>query len=78
MTKEEVEKFVDDMMQQTSKRIMVDPPSGWHYGFPKPYYKSSIGDSEELNAWLVSEGYPEEEIKRYGPRFPVRYWMEID
>lgn len=66
-----IENFVDD-------RLMVDPPSGWRYGFPKPYFKNAIKDNDELKAWLVSEGYPQREIDNFGKRFPVRFWMQRD
>jgi hypothetical protein len=37
---------------------LIDPPSGWMYGFPleapeKPLYGT------ELEDWLISKGYPE-------------------
>jgi len=36
---------------------MVDPPSGWAYGFPK------LWDGEEpLDIWLFKHGYPNEDI----------------
>lgn len=37
-------------------RIVVDPPSGWKYGFPKLY--DPLPD-ESLEAWLVRNGYPQ-------------------
>lgn len=54
---------------------MIDPPSGWKYGFPKPMPKQ-FETWEESRAWLISEGYPESMIERYGERFPCRYWNE--
>lgn len=45
---------------------IVDPPSGWMYGFPKPYTCEHSGDPEkyeqERNDWFIAEGYPEELI----------------
>ena len=76
MTREEVEKFVDDMIADDGKKLIVDPPSGWQYGFPKPYFKDRIEDSAELNAWLVSEGYPQAEIDVFKNGLPVRFWYE--
>ena len=79
MTREEVESFVDDMIKNfVDDRLMVDPPSGWRYGFPKPYFKNAITDSNELNTWLVSEGYPQQEIDRFDNHFPVRLWIQRD
>lgn len=49
---------------------MCDPPSGWRYGFPKP-----IPDEvTEVIPWLLSEGYPQEEIDKLGKHFCCRYW----
>jgi hypothetical protein len=40
-------------------RIIIDPPSGWKYGFPKPYDKEENETSEE---WFIRNGYPKELI----------------
>jgi len=41
----------------------VDPPSGWRYGFPKPLPPEANGfETFDFRAWLVHEGYPEEEV----------------
>jgi len=50
-----------------SKRVgmMVDPPSGWRYGFPKVYLKDRDGD---LGEFLAVNGYPRSEID-----FALRY-----
>ena len=57
----------------TRKVLMVDPPSGYRYGFPKPYDKEKHPD---FNLWLVSEGYPQKEIDSLGEQFCCRYWYE--
>lgn len=49
---------------------MIDPPSGWKYGFPKPI----PNDVENVLEWLIREGYPEKEIKACGDHFYCRYW----
>lgn len=51
---------------------MIDPPSGWKYGFPKPI------PSEEKNVlkWLVENGYPQKEIDSCGRHFYCRYWIQ--
>lgn len=36
--------------------ILIDPPSGWQYGFPKPFTKKP---DESLKDWLIANGYPE-------------------
>ena len=53
---------------------MIDPPSGWLYGFPK-----EIPDEKDLdiNTWLVENGYPQAEIAKFaGAPFPCRMWLE--
>jgi hypothetical protein len=38
--------------------ILIDPPSGWKYGFPKPYryhHETTTG----LERWLLKNGYPQ-------------------
>lgn len=37
-----------------------DPPSGWRYGFPKPY--KPLTPDEPLHVTLLRDGYPEEDI----------------
>jgi hypothetical protein len=55
-------------------RRMIDPPSGWKYGFPKQI-PEGIGN---VPAWLVSEGYPQVEIDSCGAYFYCRHWEEED
>jgi microsomal dipeptidase-like Zn-dependent dipeptidase len=52
---------------------MIDPPSGWRYGFPK-----ALPDPEPVNLteWLVENGYPQEEIDSLGEYFFCRHWEE--
>jgi hypothetical protein len=57
------------------KVTMIDPPSGWKYGFPKAIPKQ-FDTWEEQRAWLVSEGYPEKQIDSMGDYFYCRYWEE--
>lgn len=49
-------------MKQKEIIVLVDPPEGWMYGFPKvlPAFKSL---EEELR-WFVDSGYPQELIDR--------------
>ena len=54
--------------------LMVDPPSGWKYGFPK----AKPDDVTDIIAWLLSEGYPQSEIDKLGSDFFVRTWEEIN
>jgi len=57
-----------------SKRTMIDPPSGWKYGFPKVLPDAQKNRTLE---WLVENGYPQKEIDACGKYFRCRYW-EID
>lgn len=55
------------------KVTMIDPPSGWKYGFPKPLTKR---DDQSTTDWLLEQGYPQREIDACGDFFPCRYWEE--
>ena len=58
----------------TRKQVtMIDPPSGWKYGFPKVLPKEAQGRNLE---WLVENGYPQSEIDKMKDHFYVRYWIE--
>ena len=52
---------------------MIDPPSGWKYGFPKILPEEAKGRNLE---WLVENGYPQSEIDSYGKHFYCRYWEQ--
>lgn len=56
---------------KTSTKLWIDPPSGWRYGFPKTW--DQTGDMQE---WLLSEGYPQQEIDACGKSFYVRQWSD--
>ena len=51
---------------------MIDPPSGWRYGFPKAIPQ----DVTDTQKWLVENGYPQQEIDACGDYFFVRYWEQ--
>jgi hypothetical protein len=51
--------------------LIIDPPSGWKYGFPKPIPKDR---QKDVKVWLVENGYPQEEIDAYGESLSCRYW----
>lgn len=40
--------------------IMYDPPSGWKFGFPRPYLPK---DGEALSETLLRDGYPHREVE---------------
>jgi len=49
---------------------VIDPPSGWKYGFPRPFDKR---DDQTLGEWLVENGYPQSLIDQ-GMTRHCRYW----
>ena len=56
----------------TKKKVMmIDPPSGWLYGFPKVLPDPK---PESMHEWLVGNGYPQEEIDKMKEHFYCRYW----
>ncbi len=53
---------------------LIDPPSGWKYGFPKAY------DNPEglpIEDWLVNNGYPKSALSSDGKPHWVR-WIEAE
>jgi hypothetical protein len=65
-------------MEETT--LLIDPPEGWRYGFPKAIdkdlYKSFKGN--QLNQWLIDNGYPVKLIAEYGNVFCVRIIGELN
>jgi hypothetical protein len=53
--------------------LIIDPPSGWKYGFPKPIPEDRRYDSL---TWLVEQGYPQHLIDELGEHFYCRYWEQ--
>lgn len=51
--------------------IIIDPPSGWKYGFPKSIPEDRIKDAKN---WLIENGYPQSEMDSYGEYFHYRVW----
>lgn len=53
--------------------LMVDPPQGYLYGFPKAYE----GEDPDLKEWLISMGYPEHEmiLSPEGQPQYIRMWL---
>lgn len=51
---------------------MIDPPSGWMYGFPKEIPE----EIDNVHQWLIENNYPENEIKALGKSFWCRFWYE--
>lgn len=40
-------------------KMMIDPPSGWRYGFPRVYDEAQDGAMREF---LLAAGYPERDV----------------
>lgn len=67
-------------------RYMVDPPSGWKYGFPKSVPSEHVvhyggedyglSDDFDLVEWIISEGYPQKELDNCGGNLICRHWYE--
>ena len=55
----------------TSKKVWVDPPMGWKFGFPLIYDPDKDGDITE---WMIKCGYPKETMDSYGDYFYSRHW----
>lgn len=52
---------------------LIDPPSGWKYGFPKELPKDyEKYTSDDLSEWLIENGYPKEEIDSTKGEFVYR------
>ena len=54
--------------------LIYDPPSGWRYGFPKPYAPQ---EGETLEDTLRRDGYPQTEIDNGGSKY-VRFLGDIE
>ena len=46
--------------------LLIDPPSGWRYGFPRPYDNP---ENKPLEEWLLENGYPQHEIDNHGAKY---------
>jgi hypothetical protein len=77
MTPEEFERVTGDKDTEEKEErgfYMIDPPSGFKWGFPKKIsYDSLIGDTVD---WLIKNGYPKEEIEAAGNLFTWKIWQK--
>lgn len=55
--------------------MIIDPPGGWQYGFPKRIPQAELCRVRE---WLVENGYPQKEIDSLGDQFHYRCWEESE
>ena len=51
------------------KRIMIDPPSGWLFGFPKEI-PQEVYDNPPWTEWLIENGYPRKELEQWEGSMP--------
>lgn len=60
--------------------LVIDPPQGYLYGFPKPAPKNwGFWEWEEKKKWYIEQGYPKKEIESYGNQFYVTmHHMEVE
>lgn len=58
-----------------TKRTIIDPPSGYLYGFPKAIPDEAAG--EFFASWMREQGYPQKLIDQ-GMLKHCRYWEEDD
>jgi len=58
-----------------AKVIIVDPPEGWKYGFPKVLPRER---QDEIHQWLVEEGYPRKLLNDLieAKVFHMRFWEQ--
>lgn len=59
------------------KLILIDPPSGWRYGFPKPITQEQYKEITNLKEWCIENGYPKKEADSYGECFYVSISGEL-
>lgn len=45
-------------MFEKGKKVLIDPPTGWMYGFPKDFI---VGD--DVKQFLLDNGYPAEDVE---------------
>lgn len=55
--------------------ILIDPPSGWRYGFPKRLPDPSPTDVVQ---WLIDNGYPEALVNQFEGRNVPCWYSEIN
>lgn len=58
-----------------NNKLWVDPPSGWKFGFPKLYDRST--DNPDVVEWIVANGYPRKLMESYKDHFCYRMWEDV-
>lgn len=59
--------------------MIYDPPSGWQYGFPKPWPKGLQRTTQNIIRQLIKDGYPINGIRKNAEhtRF-IGDWEELE
>lgn len=52
-------------------KILIDPPDGWQYGFPKCVTEEEWERIIDLKEWCIANGYPESEANKFGDYISV-------
>jgi len=61
---------------KVTRYVMIDPPSGWKYGFPKRLDQSLYANEGfTLTQWILDQGYPESELDKNGELYWIRSWV---
>jgi hypothetical protein len=55
------------------KVTIIDPPSGWRYGFPK---ELTVREGQTFYDWLIEQGYPKQLMDSLGEQFFCSQWEE--
>jgi hypothetical protein len=58
--------------ESSSNFILIDPPSGWKYGFPKAVTQEEYKSITNLKQWCIDNGYPKDEADSYGKYFHIQ------
>lgn len=53
------------------KLILIDPPSGWRYGFPKAVTQEQYKEITSLKEWCIENGYLKKEADSFGNSFHI-------
>jgi hypothetical protein len=46
-----------------AKVLVIDPPGGWRFGFPKPVPTTYLKNESLMRIWLQDQGYPVQDIE---------------
>ena len=60
-----------EQIKKNSKLILIDPPLGWKYGFPKAVTQEQYKEITNLKEWCIENGYPKGEADSYGECFHI-------